>query len=92
MSVSMNASQKVLLTAIPPAGLTPSLPPSWGVSPDGVGTITASADGITAEFVASAPGSAMVSVTGDGWGAGLLSIMVAAAPAWTIEAADPVAQ
>lgn len=92
MSVSMNASQKVLLTAIPPAGLTPSLPPSWGVSPDGVGALTAAADGITAEFAASAPGTAVVSVTGDGWAAGMLTVVVAAVPAWTIDAADPVAQ
>lgn len=92
MSVSMNASQKVLLTAIPPSGLTPSLPPTWSVSPDGVGALAASVDGTTAEFVASAPGTAVVSVAGDGWEAGTLTIMVAAAPAWTIEAADPVAQ
>lgn len=39
--------------------------PSWNVSDPSVGTITVSVDGLSAEFVATAPGMAQVSVQAD---------------------------
>ena len=79
MALLLTDSQKVVFSITPVdahghAARVDGIP-SWSVSDPAVGTITVSADGLSAEFLASAPGMVQVSVQADAdLGAGVRTI------------------
>ncbi len=91
MTTSMNASQKVQMTAVL-IGAAQTAKPTWELSPSAPGTLTVSDDGQTAEFVASGAGTCQVMVSGDGARPATESIVISEAPSWQITAAAPEAQ
>ena len=91
--MSLNTKQKFGVTVIPDGVIDG--PPAWAVSPSGIVSLTPTADGLSCEVIALAPGTATVTPSALAGGnpiSGLpIAVTVTAAPATTLaETIGPV--